>query len=136
MLSLPQRLAARISKDDAWDSGGGFVLDYQAGAHISSYTGPRGWNSGAGHDPPSSKNVLLAVREEIVQVYASLSIPQRRSISEQFMAADTAFVQQPNMSALIRLASVIDRIHTLFATLEEDIDFDAPNNIVERRFDS
>ncbi len=53
-----QRATEWLELADNWDDGDGFILAGSVGAHINSYTGPRGWNASAGHEPPPIQPLL------------------------------------------------------------------------------
>lgn len=134
MLSLAQRLAARIEQLDDWEDGGGVILDRQAGAHITSYTGPRAWNAGAGHEPPSAVPLLLRLRKEVVATFNTLPRAHTDPIRSDFTSRCKAFDAEPSMRALIHLAAPVDVLVRLYPNIELKYDIDAADDIVEREF--
>jgi hypothetical protein len=131
MLSLNHRVAARISQLEAWDDGGDLVLDHQAGAHISSYTGPHAWYSGAGHEPPSVLPVLQYVRAELAAKFDSLDSSRVAATRSTFIEKCSAFDRAPNMTTLIELASVIDQLEPVYVDIVEELPDRIDNDVVE-----
>lgn len=118
MLSLAQRLAARIEQLDTVEDGDGFILGSAVGARISSYTGPHGWNSDAGHVVPSAEPLLLRVAEEVESVFDRLPPDMQRRLHDEFLDKHLDFVEEPTMANLIAMATVVDSVARLYvATL-------------------
>jgi hypothetical protein len=136
MLSLPQRLAARISELDTWDDGGGIILDYEAGAHVVSYNGSHAWNAGAGHEGPVINPVLQKVRDEVVGAFQTLPPATSIQVQSAFRNSCREFDQNPCMRSLIVLAGLVDRFTPLYADLNPRYEIDTSADVVERDWDS
>ena len=134
MLSLAQRLAARLEELDDWDDGGGIILDREAGGRITSYTGTHAWNAGAGHVGPPPGPMLRIVRDEIRRQFASIPSKRQAALRDVFIARLNAFDQNPSMRSLIAFAEVVDRVQPLYASANPSYGIDAAADIVERGF--
>jgi hypothetical protein len=93
---------------DDWDDGDGFVLATDAGARITSYTGTHGWNSGAGHGPPSIAPVLRLVFDMIERIHQT-SRSVRGSNSDVEKRA-SEFETGPTLNALVAYAEAVERL--------------------------
>jgi hypothetical protein len=79
--------------------------------------------------------VLQQVRNEIVHQFGSVSGRATPAIAAEFEAMCRLFDATPSMKGLIAIASVVDRMVTLYAQLDVHVDFDDVD-IAELDFDA